>query len=168
MDNGRPLYEGRLPRTPWPTGRGWGPLRWAARIASLLAHPAGLGTQVLGYRMADVGQNIFEDGAGHIVRVIASEPGLVFDGFRAALHPLRRDVSRNPMVSNPVHTNAHIAAMCTGRTPSVSGCGRWVSTTAPSDGSTRLRVSLMNPTKTPDATVCPGRVCRTRGEPIPR
>jgi hypothetical protein len=33
---------------------------------------------------------------------------------------------------------------------------------------TRLRVSFLNPTKTPDATVCPGRVRRTRGEPIPR
>jgi len=28
--------------------------------------------------------------------------------------------------------------------------------------------SLIDPVKNPDATVCPGHVCRTGGEPIPR
>jgi len=88
-------------------------LTWAVWTAPLrvlwigLTHPAGLGTKVLSYCEADGREHFFDDGAGDLINVLAGEPGLVFDGFRADLHPLLRDFAHVSSVSDSPTERAH-------------------------------------------------------------
>lgn len=78
-----------------------------------------LGAQILGDGVADVGQNIFDDGARYTVRVLAGELSVVFEGFSTPLHPLLRDFSHDTSVS-AAWSNAHIRRNQRGWTPGYS------------------------------------------------